>query len=50
MNEMRAIFIEFRLGMSGGLEFGLELKLGLEIGLEAKSKIKWCICVINEGA
>ena len=27
MNEIRALFIEFRLGNFGGLEFGLEPKL-----------------------
>ena len=29
MNEMRALFIEFRLGNFGGLDFGLEPKLRL---------------------
>ena len=32
MNEMRALFIEFRIGNFGGLE------LGLEFGLESNSK------------
>ena len=29
MNEMKALFIEFRLGNFGGLDFGLEPKLRL---------------------
>ena len=41
MNEMRALFIEFRIGNFGGLELGLELKLGLEIEFGGKIKIKW---------
>ena len=44
MNETRALFIEFRVGISGGLEFGLEPKLGLLIGFGGKIKIKWCTC------
>ena len=41
MNEMRALFIESRLGNFGGLELGLEIQIRLEIEFGGKLIIKW---------
>ena len=46
MNEIRALFIESRLGNFGGLELGLEIqiRLGIVIWREINNQV-----VINEG-
>ena len=49
MNEMKALFIEFRLGKFGGLEFGLEDQLGLELEFGGKLTKEWWLVKVYGG-